>query len=175
MKKIKLYIAISLNGKIARKDGSVDWLDSVPNPEASDYGYADFLKTIDTTIQGFNTYQQVINWGIEFPYKAFKNFVFTRKEREKEEFVEFISSKEIHKIKELKQQEGKDIWLIGGAQINKILLNEGLIDEIKLFIMPIIIPNGIELFEGELIEKQMKLTGSKTYPSGVVELNYELK
>ena len=66
LRKIKLYIAISLNGKIADADGNVHWLESIPNPDKSDHGYADFYNSIDTTIQGNNTYNQIINWGIEF-------------------------------------------------------------------------------------------------------------
>ena len=55
MRKIRLYIATSLNGKIARSDGSVDWLDAVPNPDKTDYGYTDFLESVDTTIMGNRT------------------------------------------------------------------------------------------------------------------------
>ena len=75
MKKLKLYIAISLNGKIAKPDGSVDWLNNIPNPDNSDMGYTDFFESVDTTIQGYKTYKQVIDWGIEFPYKGKKNYV----------------------------------------------------------------------------------------------------
>lgn len=78
MRKVKLYIACSLNGKIAAKDGSVNWLETIPNPDKTDYGYLEFQKTIDTTIQGYSTYKQIIDWGIDFPYKETKNFVFTR-------------------------------------------------------------------------------------------------
>lgn len=77
MRKIKLYIAISLNGKIAKADGNVDWLESIPNPEKTDYGYQEFYDTIDTTIQGFSTYDQIMSWGIDFPYKGKKNYVIT--------------------------------------------------------------------------------------------------
>lgn len=79
MRKIKLYIASSINGKTAKIDGSVDWLEEIPKPEKADYGYAKFYESIDTTIQGSNTYQQIMNWGIGFPYKGKKNYVITRK------------------------------------------------------------------------------------------------
>ena len=70
MAKIKLYIAQSLNGKIAQKDGSVDWLNAVPNPEKTDYGFSGFLDSAGVTIQGYKTYKQLIDWEIEFPYKG---------------------------------------------------------------------------------------------------------
>ena len=135
MKKIKAYLAISLNGKISRANGEVDWLDALPNPEKLDYGYYDFYATIDTTIQGYNTYTQVMNWNIDFPYADKKNYVLTRKQGlAPTEQVEFISENHIDFLKKLKQQEGKDIWLIGGGQVNTMLLNENLIDEIILHV-----------------------------------------
>ncbi len=176
MKKIILYSAASLNGKIARSNGNVDWLESIPNPENSDYGYFDFYKTIDTTIQGFNTYQQIIDWGIEFPYKEKKNYVLTRKQGLNDtEHVQFVSANHIKFIRELKQQAGKDIWLIGGGQVNTLLFNENLIDEVHLHIMPVIIPDGIEIFENKPQQKMLKLNKSKSYASGVVELQYKIE
>jgi len=176
MKKIKAYLAASLNGKISRADGNVDWLDALPNPDMLDYGYFEFYDSIDTTIQGYNTYQLVMGWNIDFPYKAKKNYVLTRKQGlDQNEHVEFISENHIAFLKELKNQEGKDIWLIGGGQVNTMLLNENLIDEIIIHVMPIILPDGIELFE--LIPKEtfLKLINSKSYPTGVVELVYQIE
>ncbi|MDH5365583.1 MAG: dihydrofolate reductase family protein [Cyclobacteriaceae bacterium] len=173
MKKLKLYIAISLNGKIAKPDGSVDWLESIPNPEKDDYGYSEFYKSIDTTIQGYSTYDQIIQWGIDFPYADKKNYVLTRKQGlENTDDVEFITENHIETIQQLKEQEGKDIWLIGGGQVNTLLFNENLIDEIFVFVMPIVIPNGIDLFEGLPDENLLTLINTKTYDTGVVELKY---
>ena len=62
MRKIKLYIAISMNGKIARSDGSVDWLEAIPKPDDSDYGYNEFYDSVGATIQGNNTYKKVLSW-----------------------------------------------------------------------------------------------------------------
>ena len=173
MRKIILYSAISLNNRIAGPDGNVDWLDSVPNPEKTDYGYAEFYKSVDTTIQGYNTYKQLVGWGIEFPYKGKNNYIIThRKNLNNTNDVEFISDNHIDFIRKLKKAEGGNIWLIGGGKVNTFLLNEGLVDEIRIFIMPVIIPGGIELFEFKPDEKQCKLTTAKSYSSGVVELKY---
>ena len=173
MKKIILYIATSLNSKIAKKDGSVHWLEEIPNPNKLDYGYAAFNETIDTTIQGYDTYAQVIGWDIPFPYTATKNYVLTRKQEIKNtEHVAFIKENHIEFIKKLKAGEGKAIWLIGGGQVNTSLLNAGLIDEIRVFVMPIVLSDGIELFELLPDETTLTLIDSKTYPTGVVELRY---
>ncbi len=175
MRKIKLYIATSLNGKIASSDGGVDWLESIPNPEKTDYGYEAFFNSIDTTIQGYNTYNQIINWGIDFPYKGKKNYVLTRKKQiEKTEFVEFIKENHIDFIKDLKAQEGGDIWLVGGSQANTLILNAGLLDEIQVFVMPIILSGGIDLFDAFPNHTQLKLLETKSYSSGVVEMKYGL-
>lgn len=175
MRTIKLYIATSLNGKIAEKDGSVDWLYVKDANEQPDYGYEKFYESIDTTIQGSSTYKQVESWDIDFPYPEKKNFVITRnKELKNNENVEFISENHIEFIKELKNQEGGDIWLIGGGLVNTMLLNEGLIDELQLFVMPIILQDGIELFENLPNRTDLKLTNSKTHDTGAVELQYEV-
>ena len=91
---------------------------------------------------------------------------------ENTEYVEFISGNHIEFIKQLKNQGGKDIWLIGGGQANTFLLNEGLIDEIQIYVMPIIITDGIELFEALPKETQLNLMSSKSYSTGAMEMKY---
>lgn len=176
MRKIKLYIATSLNGKIAKSDGDVAWLESMPNPDGIDYGYAEFCNSVDTTIMGYNTYNQIISWGIEFPYSDKKNFVLTNKaDLEKSEYVEFISKNHIETIQKIKEESGKDIWLIGGGLVNTLLLNAGLIDEIQIFIMPIVIEGGIEVFEKNTFDTQFELVSVKPFPTGAIEIIYKPK
>ncbi len=168
-------MAISLDGKIAKSDGSVEWLESVPAPANDDYGYSAFYASIDTTIQGYSTYHQVINWDIDFPYADKKNYVVTRKQGlANTYYVEFISSNHIEFIKQLKAAEGKDIWLVGGGQLNAMLLEANLIDEIQLFVMPIILTDGIDMFARLPNDWPLVLKASKVYPNGVVELQYTL-
>ncbi len=176
MRKLKLYIFASLNGKIATSDGGVDWLNTIPNPEGSDYGYSKFYDSIDTTIQGYSTYKQIISWDMEFPYKEKTNYVFTRKKDLFDtENVSFVTENHIAFVKNLKKKEGKDIWLIGGGQLNTLLFNAGLIDDFQVFMMPVVIPKGIELFEALPNQEQLELVKTKTYNSGVVQLIYRKK
>lgn len=175
MKKIKLYIACSLNGKIAEKDGSVDWLYVYNSEDEKDYGYEEFYKSIDTTIQGSSTYNQIIDWDIEFPYKDKTNYVITRnQDAQDNENVSFIKDNHIEFLKDLKEQDGGDIWLVGGGQINTMLLNEGLIDELQVFVMPIILSDGIDLFEGIPKRTDLKLIGAQNHSTGAVEMKYEI-
>lgn len=176
MKKIKIYIAISLNGKIAKADGSVDWLESIPVPEGSDYGYSDFYNSIDTTIQGNSTYKQILGWGIEFPYKDKTNYVLTTDTSLVDnENVSFISKDHIETIKTLKNESGKDIWLIGGGHANAMLMNAGLVDQIYIHIMPIVLDKGIDLFGTLLKDTHLELLQNKSYETGVMELIYDVK
>jgi dihydrofolate reductase len=173
MRKIKLYIATSLNGMIATANGSVDWLEQIPNENEESYGYDEFYNSIDTTIQGYNTYKQILEWGIEFPYKGKKNYVVSNKQNLKNtDDVEFITQNPNKFISEIKNQKGKDIWLIGGGTINTALLSTKLIDEIQVFIMPIILSNGISIFESLPNETNLRLIDSKTYSTGAIEIKY---
>lgn len=173
MKKLKLYLAISLNGKIARPNGDVDWLEAIPNPDSSDYGYYAFYNSIDTTVQGNNTYKMVLSFGVDFPYSDKTNYVLTRDgSLTNDEHVTYISDDAVNFVRALKKQDGLDIWLVGGAQLNTLFLNAGLVDEVTIHVMPIIIADGIDLFAGQPIENQLTLIESKSYPSGVVELRY---
>ena len=175
MRKIKLYIAMSLNGKIAEKDGSVDWLYVKEGDEKPDYGYSKFYNSIDTTIQGSSTYKQVESWGIDFPYPNKKNYVITRDKSLKDnKNVEFINTDHLEFIKDLKKQKGKDIWLIGGGLVNTMLLNECLIDELQIFVMPIILQDGIDLFQNFPNRTDLKQTETINHDSGAVEIKYEI-
>ena len=175
-RKVKLYIAISLDGKIAKADGSVGWLEDLPNPDRIDYGYTDFTATIDTTLMGNSTYQMILSFGIDFPYADKTNYVFTRDASlQKDDNVTFISQDIGPFVRELKAKPGKDIWLIGGAQINTLLLNLGLVDELMIFVMPIVLGAGIDLFAEIPKTTYLNLLGSTTYNTGAVELRYEIK
>lgn len=161
---------------IAKENGDVSWLDEVPNPDKSDYGYTDFYNSVDITIQGYNTYQYIANMGIDNPYPETKNYIFTRKKEFPEAAgFEFINEDHIGLIKRLKKETGKDIWLIGGAKLNTMFLREQLIDEIWLFVMPVIIEDGIRLFDDNFEECNLRLSDTITYSSGVACLKYEVK
>jgi len=173
MRKIKLYIAISLDGKIAKPNGDVGWLDVVPNPDKNDYGYGEFFESIDTTLMGRKTFKQVESFEGPFPYQGLKNFVFTKHpEEHTSEEVEFVSGDIVSFVNELKSNPGKDIWLIGGGQINALLLNHQLIDEMQIFVMPVVLGAGIPLFHSLASEMPLNLVETKPYSSGVVLLKY---
>jgi len=124
---------------------------------------------------GYNTYREVLGYDVPFPYKDVKNYVVTnRPDREDTEMVSFISGDVPGFIRNLKSKKGKDIWLIGGGQVNTLFFNEKLIDELSIFVMPIVIGKGIELFEDTPDETDLTLSGTTRYDSGVVRLDYSM-
>jgi dihydrofolate reductase len=172
MRQIILYTAASLDNFIARPNGSVDWLSSpeflIPD---EDYGYNNFYPTIDTTLIGNSTYRFILDQDVPFPYPDKTNYVFSRStDKQDTEFVRFISRDPADFARQLKQETGNDIWLVGGGQMNTILLNKDLIDKIILTMIPMTLGEGIPLFHGKYKEVKFKLETSKTYQNGIVQL-----
>lgn len=175
MRQIKLYTAISLDGFIARTDGSIDWLDAVPNPENIDYGYNEFYGTIDTTLMGYRTYEQILDFGGDFPYPDKKNYVISYIPQVGTDFVEFIHEPLAEFIPQLKNRAGKDVWLIGGGRLNAKMLYNGFIDKIILTMFPVMLGSGIHLFEGGDGEKWFELRETGRFPGGILQLIYDRK
>ncbi|MBX0333486.1 dihydrofolate reductase family protein [Pontibacter sp. HSC-14F20] len=175
MRKIILYIAVSTDGYIARSDGNIDWLhDKKYNIPDEDFGYTAFLQTIDTTLMGHNTYREILGFEMPFPYPELTNYVFSRSEQINTEHVSFVKEQVVDFIEKLKEQPGKDIWLIGGGQLNATVLNAGLLDEIILTYIPIVLGKGIPLFSAETEEHKLKLipTENKLYRNGFLQVRY---
>lgn len=172
MKKVKLYIATSLDGFIAGPNGEIDWLPETPG---EDYGYSEFIKEIDTTLMGGETYRFVAGLD-DFPYKDKRNIVFTRrKDIPQSEYVEFAEGDIAELVRKLKAGEGKDIWLIGGGQIIAPLHEAGLIDIYEIAVVPVVLGAGIPLFTGSSTKRKLKLIDSMSYSSGLVMLKYSME
>ncbi len=164
-----------MDGFIARLDGSIDWLtkfDVTKEGAKIDYGYETFLSTVDVILMGRKTYDQIANFG-ELLYKNQECYVFSRSQHNANAPVKFISSNPVAFVKDLIKLKGKNIWVVGGAQIIAELLERQCIDEIILFIMPILIGEGILLFSPKYkADMNLKLSHSRVYSNGVVELQY---
>ncbi len=168
MRKIILFIASSLDGYIARENGGIDWL---PDDTAS--GYDDFIKSVDTVIMGKKTYEQILTFG-DYPYGNKKSYVFTRDDKcHKVQNVEFAHDAD-KLVNAIRSESGTDIWLVGGAETVSIFANLGLVDEIRLSVIPVILGKGIPLFKN--IKKEMNLQLIKTTEYDVlVEMHYKVK
>jgi len=174
LKKVKLYIASSFDHYIARANGDVSWLELPEYAiEGEDYGYHKFYDSIDTCIMGHNTYKIIKGFDVPFPYSGKNNYVFSNNtELQDNEDVQFVKQDIASFVSQLKRKSGKDIWLVGGGQINQILLNYNLIDEMILTVMPIMLGHGVKLFHGVVKEKKLNLIDTKHYSNGVLQLKY---
>ena len=172
MRKLKYYVASSIDGFIARKDGSFN--DFLLEGEAVN-DYIESLKLFDIVLMGRKTYEVGLREGKTNPYPMMKSYVFSRSMKQSpDEQVELISENAGELIKNLKKETGKDIYLCGGANLATMLFAENLIDEIILKVNPFVMGSGIPLF-GEVIKPTfLELSDSKIYQNGVVLLHYQL-
>lgn len=169
MRKVKLFTATSLDGFIAGQDEDLSWLFT-----DGDYGYKDFYNFVDTTLSGYNTYRLALSFG-SFPYPDKTNFVFSKLHQHKENTpVTFISSDPCQFVKDLKEKPGKDIWLVGGGQLNSLLLNNGLIDEMIISIHPVVLGKGIPLFGAYPKHIALQLKKTETFGSGLLQVTYQI-
>lgn len=166
-KKIILYIAISLDGFIAKEDGSLDWLTKYEN-SGEDYGFKELYNRIGTVLVGGTTYRQ-----IEDAYKGKEVYVFTRKEpKHRADNIHFVSGDVKEVISNLKLGNNRNIWLVGGAALANQFLSADLIDEYMITIIPALLGKGISLFRGGYPQSNLELLNVKSYKSGLVQLYY---
>jgi dihydrofolate reductase len=175
MTRVTLFAACSLDGLIARSDGSLDWLYAIPNPDKIDHGYGDLLASTSCIIMGRKTYADLLGFGIEWPYPDIKTFVvssdpsFITETPNTEKLTGDITSS----VKSIKSNQEKDIWLAGGGQLVTYFLNNELIDRIIISIIPIILGDGIRLFPGRPKESNWRLAETKSFSTGVTNLVYD--
>jgi dihydrofolate reductase len=171
MTKFILYIATSLDGYIARSDGSIDWL---PSPEEGDedYGYAKFYDSIDSLVMGYSTYEQVLGFE-DWPYPDKLSYVLTSRNLSTARTDVFFVKGGIEEVVEDANRKGyKRVWLVGGGKVASSFMNRGLVDEYIITVIPTILGSGISLYQS-LEELKLDLIEVKSYPSGLVELRYK--
>lgn len=169
MRKIIAYLATSADGYIARPDGDVAWLDR-PQPKDG-YGMGEFYRSIDTVLMGRKTYDIARKLG-QSHYPGKKNYVFSRQRRRRAPNVEFVSESIEAFARRLRGARGKNIWMVGGAELIAAFLDAGQIDEFVIHVVPVLIGEGIPLIAPRRREVALKLRSSKRYPDGVLRLHY---
>lgn len=167
-----LYIAMSLDGYIAQPNDDLSFL-SMVEQEGEDYGYEDFIKTVDTVIVGRKTYDKVISMGYDFPHANKASYIITRTPRPSIGSVNFYTGNLKTLVEKLKSESGKNIFCDGGAEIVNELLKDKLIDEFIISIIPILVGNGTKLFKDKRPEQKLELISSKSFKKGLVQLHYK--
>lgn len=171
MRKLILYIATSLDGYIAKPNDDLSFL-SIVDRDGEDYGYVGFVSSVDTVILGRKTYDWVLEHA-DFPHSNKDVYVITRTERQRKGKTVFYNGNLTELIKKLKNEPGKNIFCDGGAEIVNELLKNNLIDEFRISIIPILVGNGIRLFQDGRPEQNLELISVKTYDSGLTQLHYK--
>lgn len=175
MRKVVLFIAMSLDGYIADKQGGIDWLiQQDPNIEENTQ-YLKFIKDIDTVLMGYTTYHQVtteLSPDVWF-YEDMMTYVYTHKKLESKQNIIFTDQDLGNLISDLKAKNGKDIWICGGASIVNQLMDLDLIDTYYITMIPILLGSGIRLFDEHLASKKLKLIKTEVF-HGMVDLVYDI-
>jgi dihydrofolate reductase len=176
MRTLSLYIATSLDGYIAKPNDDLSFLKLVEK-EGEDYGYAEFISTIDTIILGRKTYDWVLKEiGASHYDNGGRNvYVITRTERPDVGKTKFYTGDLTELVRQLKSEDGKNIYCDGGAEIVNELLKNDLIDEFIISVVPVLVGSGIRLFKGGRPEQQLELVNTKTFDTGLTQLHYRRK
>lgn len=168
MRKVILGLGISLDGYIARPDGSVDFL-FMPKG----YSMAPFFKTVDTGIMGRKTFDAALKMGGSFGDFPMAYYMLSRTLPAGERNgVRVVKDRPSALVRKLRAQPGKHIWLMGGGEIAREFLKEDLVDELYLGVVPVLIGQGIPLFPTGFPQREFSLAVNKSYAKGLVELRY---
>ncbi|MBD5148103.1 MAG: dihydrofolate reductase [Oscillibacter sp.] len=173
MRKVVLYIAMSLDGYIADGQGKVDWLRGQTGGSENPDAYSAFVESVDTVVMGWNTYHQIATElsPEEWVYSALTSYVVTHRTLPSTDGVRFVGEDPCALVRRLRREPGRGIWICGGGTIIQPLIRAGLIDEYDISVIPTILGSGIRLFEA--IPKEIKLNLTRTQvDDGIVELVY---
>ena len=181
--RVTIHMAASLDGFIARQDGSVDWLETSDTFEGGDTMepgvVATFLKTIDCYVMGSRTYETALNFeakGFGWAYGDTPTFVLTHRELSRtRDTVEFCSEDLSQFVNGRLRPSFRTIWFAGGGAVSAECLRLGLADEIRYSILPILIGAGIQFFGKLDRDVALHLAEVKAYASGMVALRYDVR
>ena len=171
---VTLHVVSSLDGFIAKHDNSVSWLDSsgeVYERGVSEESAEEVVKAIDCYVLGSRTYEHALQLG--WPYGDTPTVVVTNRELPStRKSVEFYSGDLKRLVDEILAPRYRNIWLVGGAILCQSFLRLGLVDEIRLVIIPVLLGEGLRLFDNSGPEERWHLKDVVAYKTGIVELLY---
>jgi len=171
-RKVIVHIATSADGYIARADGDIEWLTSRPAPKGF-YGMNAFMKSIDTKVLGRKTFEVSLRMGAKFDSQG-RTIVFSHHSppANTPSGVEFVNDAIGPFVSRLREQPGKDIWLMGGGEIIASFLDAQVIDEFVISVAPVFIGEGIPLIARRHRHVPLELQSSERFEDGLVQLRY---
>ncbi len=169
---IRGYLAASLDGYIADAEGGVDWLEEF---QSYDFGFDAFLAEIGTVVMGRATYDQVMGFGGDWPYAGKRALVLTHRPLgDAPEGVEACQGDIPALLERLRAAEGGDVWIVGGATTQKAFLDAGGLDRLELFLIPVLLGDGVPLWPKGGPVRKLLLRKSESLPGGMIRLDYRV-
>jgi len=173
MRQVIYSAAASLDGYIARKDGSVSW---IPMDPEIDFGA--MFSRFDVILMGRRTHEISLTLAPEGgsnPFTGMQGYVFSRSKSPGERAgVEYTAKSPVELVSELRKQPGKDLWLMGGGDLAAEFLKQDLVDGISVAVCPILLGSGIPLFGSGFPERQFRMAKQRVFQnSGIIAIDYE--
>jgi dihydrofolate reductase len=176
-KKNSVFIATSIDGCIADRNGGIDWLNSISNPNNEDMGYIEFTKNIDALIMGRTTFETVCGFDLDWPYSK-PVFVLSTTLNgipDSHKGKAFLLKGTLKEILEQVYEKGYHRLYIDGGTTIQNFLKEDLIDEMVITTIPIVLGGGSPLFAELPKELKFELTETKTFLNQVSQSHYKRK
>ena len=173
MRKVILYIAMSLDGYIADRKGNVNWLAGQDDAGEQIDTYGAFINEVDTVVMGWSTYRQITTElsPEEWPYQGLTTYVITHRRQPSSADIRFVQEGPCSLVRRLREEQGRAIWICGGSRIIQPLVREDLLDVYHISVIPTILGAGLPLF-AEISQKiKLKLRSTHVY-NGIVESVY---
>lgn len=175
--KTSVFVATSVDGFIAREKGSIDWLTSRGEAKSGeDYGYRDFINSVDAIVMGHNTYEQVLSFD-SWPYGKKSLIVLSSRKvkipKNIEKTISQMSGSPKEVIEDLKKEGFKHLYIDGGKTIQSFL-KEGLIQQLIITMVPILIGSGISLFGSLPHDVRLQHIGTRQFDDGLVQCRYQV-
>lgn len=167
---VTLFIATSLDGYIAGPDDDLSWLFT-----DADYGFSNFYAGVDTLLMGRGTFEAVKAMG-PWPYPGKRTVVVSRRADLVLDApgVELHSGDLVSLTDRLAEEGRKNVWLVGGGELVRSFLEQGLLDRITVSMHPILLGKGVPLFPGGFHRTMLLLENTKSFEGGLVQLNYHV-
>ena len=167
------YVAVSVDGFIADKEGGVGWLDPYNSPEL---GYEAFLKHVGAVVIGRSTYEQMQTFG-QWPYEGRSGLIITSRPLPNlPSLVRSVTVAELPSaLAKLRIESSRDVWIVGGGQTARECLSSGLVDELELYVIPTLLGAGIPLLSLGTASIPLRQLETHAFPSGITKLRYEVQ
>lgn len=170
MRKVVMGLAVSLDGFIEGPNGEYDWCFT-----DQDYGLSAFMKRIDAIFMGRKTWDLARSMGQESPWKGITTYVYSNTLTSvNEKTTKLVRGDVVAETRKIKEAQGKDIWLFGGAELIATFINEQLVDELWLSVHPVLLGGGKPLFQAISGRKLLRLKEVKEFGTGLLSLTYTL-